>query len=79
MTGDVGIEREGPSTSAARPKQRWLSMEWIQKSTRHASTASAFWLVDRLGVDHENLTYRHSGRDFRLTDVHGRVLHSILT
>jgi hypothetical protein len=31
-----------------------------------------------LGLDHEKLTYRYSGRDFRLTDVHGRVLRDIL-
>lgn len=32
-----------------------------------------------LGMDHEQLTYRHQGRDFRLTDVHGHVVHDILT
>jgi hypothetical protein len=31
-----------------------------------------------LGIDHENLTFRHGGRDFRLTDVYGNVLASIL-
>ena len=31
-----------------------------------------------LGVDHTNLTYRYSGRDFRLTDVHGQVVDEIL-
>lgn len=31
-----------------------------------------------LGVDHEQLTYRHQGRDFRLTDVHGEVVKDIL-
>ena len=31
-----------------------------------------------LGLDHEKLTYRYSGRDFRLTDVHGNVVHDIL-
>jgi len=31
-----------------------------------------------LGFDHEQLTYRHAGRDFRLTDVHGRVVHELL-
>jgi len=31
-----------------------------------------------LGLDHERLTYRYAGRDFRLTDVHGRILHEIL-
>jgi hypothetical protein len=32
-----------------------------------------------LGLDHENLTYRHGGRDLRLTDVHGRILNPILS
>jgi hypothetical protein len=31
-----------------------------------------------LGFDHERLTYRYAGRDFRLTDVHGRVVKKIL-
>jgi hypothetical protein len=31
-------------------------------------------LLHALGLDHEKLTYRHAGRDFRLTDVHGRVV-----
>ena len=32
-----------------------------------------------LGLDHENLIYRHGGRDLRLTDVHGRILNPILS
>jgi hypothetical protein len=32
-----------------------------------------------LGIDHERLTYRFQGRDYRLTDVHGNVVHDILT
>ena len=32
-----------------------------------------------LGIDHENLTFRHQGRDFRLTDVHGKVIQDLLT
>ena len=31
-----------------------------------------------LGFDHERLTYRHAGRDFRLTDVHGEVVRALL-
>jgi arylsulfatase A-like enzyme len=31
-----------------------------------------------MGVDHERLTYRHQGRDFRLTDVAGKVVKGIL-
>ena len=34
-------------------------------------------LLAFLGIDHENLTYRYAGRDFRLTDVHGRVVNEI--
>ena len=35
-------------------------------------------ILHLLGLDHEQLTYRYSGRDFRLTDVHGRVVNDIL-
>jgi uncharacterized protein (DUF1501 family) len=31
-----------------------------------------------LGLDHERLTFRHAGRDFRLTDVHGNVVRALL-
>ncbi len=34
-------------------------------------------LLYGLGLDHERLTYRHAGRDFRLTDVHGRVVSEL--
>ena len=36
-------------------------------------------LLYALGLDHKRLTYRHAGRDFRLTDVHGNIVHEILT
>ena len=36
-------------------------------------------VLNQLGIDHEKLTYRYQGRDFRLTDVHGRVVREILT
>ena len=35
-------------------------------------------LLHLLGLDHEKLTYRHAGRDFRLTDVHGHVVKELL-
>lgn len=35
-------------------------------------------LMHCLGFDHERLTYHHAGRDFRLTDVHGKVVQKIL-
>jgi uncharacterized protein (DUF1501 family) len=35
-------------------------------------------MLHLLGMDHTRLTFRHSGRDFRLTDVHGHVVKDIL-
>jgi arylsulfatase A-like enzyme len=35
-------------------------------------------MLHLLGFDHERLTYRYAGRDFRLTDVHGRVVKEML-
>jgi membrane-anchored protein YejM (alkaline phosphatase superfamily) len=35
-------------------------------------------VLHQLGIDHEALTFRFGGRDFRLTDVHGNVLHDVL-
>ena len=45
------------------------------------STVYDLWATVQhlLGLNHERLTYRFGGRDFRLTDVHGHVLHKILT
>jgi len=36
-------------------------------------------VLHQLGINHENFTYRYAGRDVRLTDVHGHVLHDILS
>jgi hypothetical protein len=35
-------------------------------------------ILHLLGFDHEKFTYRYAGRDFRLTDVHGRVVHDVI-
>ena len=35
-------------------------------------------ILHLLGIDHLKLTYRYSGRDFRLTDVHGNVIHDVI-
>ena len=35
-------------------------------------------ILHLMGFDHERLTYRHAGRDYRLTDVHGRVVNEIV-
>lgn len=36
-------------------------------------------ILHLMGLNHEQLIYRHSGRDYRLTDVHGNVVHDIIT
>ena len=35
-------------------------------------------ILHQLGIDHERLTYRFQGRDYRLTDVHGHVVDDLL-
>ena len=35
-------------------------------------------ILHLLGFDHTQLTFRHAGRDFRLTDVHGEVVHDLI-
>ena len=36
-------------------------------------------LLHQLGIDHTRLTYKHQGRDFRLTDVHGTVVRKLVS
>lgn len=36
-------------------------------------------ILHLMGLDHEKLTYRYSGRDYRLTDVHGNVVHDVIS
>jgi hypothetical protein len=36
-------------------------------------------MLHLLGFDHEKLTFRQAGRDFRLTDVHGEVVRGLLS
>ena len=51
----------------------WRAVEdRVQVHDLHAT------ILHLLGIDHTRLTYRHSGRDFRLTDVAGRVLEDII-
>jgi hypothetical protein len=35
-------------------------------------------MLHLLGIDHKKLTYRFSGRDMRITDVHGHVVHDLI-
>ncbi len=71
----------------------WLAGGGIQGGIRHGATDDyGYYAVENkvhlhdlhatmlhlLGLDHLRLTYRHAGRDFRLTDVHGEVVREIL-
>jgi Protein of unknown function (DUF1501) len=71
----------------------WLAGGGVKGGTVHGATDEFGWYsVDKkvhvhdlhatilhlLGLDHERLTYRYSGRDYRLTDVHGNVVKDII-
>ncbi len=71
----------------------WLAGGGIKGGTIYGATDDFGWKVaDKpvhvhdihatilymLGINHEKLTYRNSGRDFRLTDVSGKVIHDII-
>ncbi len=36
-------------------------------------------ILNQLGIDHESLVFKFQGRQYRLTDVHGRIIDGILT
>lgn len=50
--------------------------EWTP-GTMHVHDLNAT-ILHLLGIDHRKLTYRYQGRDFRLTDIHGHVVHDII-
>ena len=50
---------------------------WLRKSTVHVNDLHAT-MLHVLGIDHERLSIRSQGRDFRLTDVAGKVVNGIL-
>lgn len=71
----------------------WLAGGGVKAGTQYGSTDDFCYNVARdpvhvhdlnatllhlLGIDHERLTYRADGRDYRLTDVHGQVVKEIL-
>ncbi len=35
-------------------------------------------ILHLLGIDHEKLTFPYAGREFRLTDIHGHVVHDLI-
>ena len=58
-----------------------VSDEWSWKAIDEVTTTYDFHatMLHLLGIDHEKLSFRHSGVDRRLTDVHGRVIREILS
>jgi uncharacterized protein (DUF1501 family) len=71
----------------------WLAGGGVKPGFRYGATDDYGWyaaedkvhlhdfhatLLDLMGLDHERLTYRHAGRDFRLTDVEGRVVKEVM-
>ncbi len=71
----------------------WMAGAGIKQGAIHGETDEYAWkavdgkvhvhdlhatILHLLGLDHERLTYRYSGRDFRLTDVYGRVVKEVL-
>jgi Protein of unknown function (DUF1501) len=72
----------------------WLAGGGVKGGHVHGATDEMGWnavedrmhvhdlhatILQLLGFDHERLTYRHAGRDFRLTDVHGQVAHELIS
>jgi hypothetical protein len=49
-------------------------------ATEHVTTIHDLHatILHLMGINHEKLTFRYGGRDFRLTDVHGNVIRDIL-
>jgi len=71
----------------------WMAGAGVKPGFRYGTTDDYGWyavtdkvhlhdfhatLLHLMGMDHEKLTYRHAGRDFRLTDVAGTVVKKIL-
>jgi hypothetical protein len=71
----------------------WLAGGGVKRGFRYGATDDYGWFAEKdevhihdlhatimhlLGMDHERLTFRHAGRDFRLTDVAGKVVKDIL-
>jgi phosphoglycerol transferase MdoB-like AlkP superfamily enzyme len=54
--------------------------EFGYNAIENVSTVYDMWatVLHLMGIDHEQLTYRFSGRDLRLTDVHGNVLRDVI-
>jgi hypothetical protein len=73
-TDDFGYNIAHPDGTPMTPqpdKGKWT------RGAMHIHDMNAT-ILHLLGIDHRKLTYRYQGRDFRLTDVHGHVVHDLL-
>lgn len=73
-TDDYGYNIANPDGTPMDPLPD--KADW-RPGTMHIHDLNAT-ILHLLGIDHRKLTYRYQGRDFRLTDVHGHVIHDIL-
>jgi len=74
QTDDYGYNIAHPDGTPMSPKP---SKEVRTPGTMHIHDLNAT-ILHLLGIDHKKLTYRYQGRDFRLTDVHGHVMHDLI-
>ncbi len=73
-TDDYGyniVDADGHTLVPQPTKEVWTP------GTMHIHDLNAT-ILHLLGIDHRRLTYRYQGRDFRLTDVHGHVVHDVI-
>jgi hypothetical protein len=64
---------KGGMTYGATDEWGWHAIEdKVHVHDLHAT------ILHLLGINHEKLTYRHGGRDYRLTDVHGQIVQKII-
>ena len=90
--GEASLEKYGRDHHG-RAFSLWMAGGGIKSGITHGSTDDFGYnvaengvhvhdlhatMLHQLGVDHERLTYRFQGRDFRLTDIHGKVVKGIL-
>ena len=74
QTDDFSYNIAYPDGTPIKPQPD--KAEWTP-GTMHIHDLNAT-ILHLLGIDHKKLTYRYQGRDFRLTDVHGHVVHDII-
>ena len=73
QTDQWGYNIVDPDGNAVLPNEHKYSQHAVHVHDLHAT------MMHLLGIDHERLTYRFQGRNFRLTDVHGHVVKDILS